>query len=612
MNHIDNIVKDYIMTKETDYAIMIDGQWGAGKSFYWKHTLAPMIAGTEIPDKKECYKPVKVSLFGIQSVDDLKLEIYSALYLDDYREGKDKQKKLIKNGLLVGGGILKVVADKLGISVEKKLAANLLSLTGINLSTRVLCFDDLERLNEDIMKEVLGYINSLVEEKHLKVVLICYNDLCKSKDYDSYKEKLVRYTCKLKADIPSVLESLMDEKEENFRKFILVNKEWISSVYQKAGCDNLRTLKFNMDVMERIYPDVAPNMGKPEWKVLGYVLLLTMTYSIESKVKAENQMIEHLLQLSQSWANQISYMDSLTNNRRYSDEKPKEFTDTKELYLRKAQNMYFQNTYIYGSSKALLDYIQTGNYDQNKFIAEIKAMAAEASRIHYTDEQKLMSKLGDFWDIDDDDLAKAIAEVLNGTKARKYPMAYYPNYFLRLQRLQEFGFADTGHTIVELKQIFSDAINECPKAGYNEQLNGIYDHTDNATPEFRELAEQVYDLNYAQRNELRGNEFKVAILNLDSGMDLHTFYNLPVNLYTNIPAADFFQSFLKCHNSRKRDVLQFFEDRYDFIEHRNLDADFITSITAILEEYIDNKDVPPSPSKKYCEHLLKKIKKSET
>lgn len=441
---------------------------GAGKSFYWKHTLAPMIAGTEIPDKSECYKPVKVSLFGIQSVDDLKLEIYSALYLDDYREGKDKQKKYIKDGLLVGGGILKVVADKLGVSVEKKLATNLLSLSGIDLSTRVICFDDLERLNEVIMKEILGYINSLVEEKHLKVVLICYNDQCKSEDYDSYKEKLVRFTCKLKADIPAVLESLMEGKEENFRSFILINKEWISSVYQKAKCDNLRTLKFNMDVMERIFPDVFSNMGKPEWKVPGFVLLLTMTYSIESKVTADNQMIEHLLQLSQSWANQISYIDSLATNRRYPDEKPKEITDPKELYLRKAKNMYFQNTYIYGSSKALLDYIQTGSYSQNMFITEIKAMTTEAARVHYTDEQKLMSKLGDFWDIDDDELTEAIDEVLNGTIARKYPMAYYPNYFLRLQRLQELGFADTGFSIVELKQIFSDAINECIKTGYNE------------------------------------------------------------------------------------------------------------------------------------------------
>lgn len=607
MIHIDNIVKDYITSKNTDYAIMIDGQWGAGKSFYWKHTLAPMIAGTEIPDKSDCYKPVKVSLFGIQSVDDLKLEIYSALYLDDYRDGKDKQKKYIKDGLLVGGGILKVVADKLGISVEKKLAANLLSLSGIDLSTRVLCFDDLERLDEDIMKEVLGYINTLVEEKHLKVVLICYNDQCKSSDYDSYKEKLVRYTCKLKADIPAVIESLMEGKDENFRQFILVNKEWISSVYQKAECDNLRTLKFNMDVMERIYPDVTSNMGKPEWKVPGYVLLLTMTYSIESKVKAENQLIEHLLQLSQSWANQISYMDSLTTNRRFSDEEPKEITDPKELYLRKARSMYFQNTYVYGSSKALLDYILTGNFNQERFIVEIKAMAEEASRIHYTDEQKLMSKLGDFWDIDDDDLAKAIAEVLDGTFARKYPMAYYPNYFLRLQRLQEFGFADTGHSIVELKQIFSGAINECSKTGYNEQLNGIYDHTDNATPEFRELAKQVYDLNYAQRNESMSNEFKEAMLNLESNVDLHAFYNLPVNLYANINATDFFQSFLKCHNTRKRDVLKFFEERYDFVEHRNLDAVFIANISTILEEHLNSKDTLPSPSKKYCEHLLKKI-----
>ena len=32
MNHIDNVILDYVKAPDTDYAIMIDGQWGAGRS----------------------------------------------------------------------------------------------------------------------------------------------------------------------------------------------------------------------------------------------------------------------------------------------------------------------------------------------------------------------------------------------------------------------------------------------------------------------------------------------------------------------------------------------------------------------------------------------------
>ena len=36
---IDNIIKDYVNAKDTDYAIMIDGEWGARKSWYWNNVL---------------------------------------------------------------------------------------------------------------------------------------------------------------------------------------------------------------------------------------------------------------------------------------------------------------------------------------------------------------------------------------------------------------------------------------------------------------------------------------------------------------------------------------------------------------------------------------------
>lgn len=599
MNHIDKIVKNYINAKDTDYAIMIDGQWGAGKSYYWTHTLVPIIKDTSVPDKKTSYKVIKVSLFGIQNVDDLKLALYTNICL----EGKNVNQKIFS----IGSDILKKVADKFGIPVDKKLIVNLLSLSGVDFRERVLCFDDLERLNDDVMEEVLGYINSLVEEYHLKVVLICNDMECKSLDYCRCKEKLVRYICKLKANIPVVLDSLMNGEESGFRSFILNNANWIGAIYHRAECDNLRILKYNIDVLKRIYSDVVANQGKREWRVAEFVLLLSMTYSIETKIKAENQNIEDILALTQSWANQISYLDSLSKIRRNSNNKPEEITDLKELYLRNIKNKYFPNTFIYGSSHALLIYILTGNYDQDKFVSEVKAMASEAERCFYTDEQKLMSKLDNCWDVDDEDLVNTILEVLNGTKTMKFPMAYYPNFFLRLQKLQNLGFADTGYVIDDLKQIFHNAIIKCKKTGYDEQLNGIYNHTDGATPEFRELAELVYELNYSQRNKSMSCEFKGAILNLDTNVDLNQFCNLPVNLFMEIPAMEFFLSFLKCHNCRKRNVLDFFEDRYQLNEYRKIDSDFITDITAILENYLDDKKIPPSPSKKYCECLLKTV-----
>jgi hypothetical protein len=36
---IKKIVTDYIKAENTDYAIMVTGVWGSGKTFCWNHTL---------------------------------------------------------------------------------------------------------------------------------------------------------------------------------------------------------------------------------------------------------------------------------------------------------------------------------------------------------------------------------------------------------------------------------------------------------------------------------------------------------------------------------------------------------------------------------------------
>ena len=40
---IKKIVTDYIKAENTDYAIMVTGVWGSGKTFFWNHTLKQAI-----------------------------------------------------------------------------------------------------------------------------------------------------------------------------------------------------------------------------------------------------------------------------------------------------------------------------------------------------------------------------------------------------------------------------------------------------------------------------------------------------------------------------------------------------------------------------------------
>ena len=39
-------------------------------------------------------------------------------------------------------------------------------------NNKILCFDDLERANVDVI-DILGYINNFVEHDHIKTIIIC-------------------------------------------------------------------------------------------------------------------------------------------------------------------------------------------------------------------------------------------------------------------------------------------------------------------------------------------------------------------------------------------------------------------------------------------------------
>ena len=63
MQKIINIVKDYL-TRETNNALLITGEWGVGKTYFFNNTLSEKIKEINIKGKKNSnYTPIRVSLF---------------------------------------------------------------------------------------------------------------------------------------------------------------------------------------------------------------------------------------------------------------------------------------------------------------------------------------------------------------------------------------------------------------------------------------------------------------------------------------------------------------------------------------------------------------------
>lgn len=158
-------IKYYVENKFYNYAVMIDGAWGSGKTHFVKQVLLPEL-------RKETKTSIYISLYGVRNIGELSKKIYIEFLL------KDKTDR-INTTLLAGAtealdvvsGLISPFIGKYGdIEIKEKKIQNLVQKI-IPIKDCILIFDDLERCNCP-MKEILGYINGFVEQAGMKVLII--------------------------------------------------------------------------------------------------------------------------------------------------------------------------------------------------------------------------------------------------------------------------------------------------------------------------------------------------------------------------------------------------------------------------------------------------------
>ena len=614
---IDKIITDYVLASNTDYAIMIDGEWGAGKTWYWDNVLTQQIKAIptkdNTEDKPSMYKVAKISLFGVSSVDDLRIKIFeetSTFFANKY----------VKTGAKFTGMIVNKVAGIFNVSeTSAKDVSDLLSEFSVNLDHYVLCFDDLERIKTELLIELLGYINTLVEHDKVKVVFICNENELKDVDYHKYKEKIVRFTHTIKADISKMVLEFAKGKEDGYSKYLCERKDYIASIYQRGNCSNLRTLKYNLDIYEQVYEIIGKTIQSENelhvYAVANYMLLLSMVYSIEYRRDNDEAKLKSLSKINRQWIYQLDTMDSLSRQSGNNEDKQKSQAEKSEEekivdYQRYIKKCYFANSYIYGSSMPMIEYLLTGYCDEDAMRANIQWIEVEAKRYEASEEKQLYQELTQFWDTDDDVMANAVKRTMEKVKEGSFLLQDYPLFFLALQRLQNFSFIDLKMTIPELQEIFESAISKFKDGQFIDGLDTFYyQSNDISTPEFMTLVDKVLDINAHNNQKNLAAEFEIIVKNVSSSESLSKFEYVLTCLFKNIGAEQFFKLFTACHNSRKREYWNFFDKRYDSKECLDLDREFVDSFRNILKEYVSDTSIEASVTRKYCSKILELLDK---
>ena len=289
MQKIINIVKDYL-TKETNNALLITGKWGVGKTYFFDNKLSEEIKGTSIKENESIkYKPIRVSLSGVTSIDDIERRIVTP-FLSLLRKGVIELGKGAINYILSITRLKEFISEGLSKLINEFKRTNSSEINS-KANHLVICFDDLERVSKSFaIENLIGYINNLTENYDFKIIIIGNTDKIEDNNFDEIKEKLIGREIEYKINIEEVFDVLIQNEFQSFSeytKFLQKEKEFICSFFQDYK--NIRTLKFILSYYHDIFSQIeiiAPSIQYVQSNkeaLLKDTLLFTIAISIEYK-----------------------------------------------------------------------------------------------------------------------------------------------------------------------------------------------------------------------------------------------------------------------------------------------------------------------------------------
>jgi hypothetical protein len=198
-----------LLNSTQSFGIALNGKWGVGKTFFWNQL---------IKEKFSAKKTAYISLFGVETIQQIKNDLLLQIYTQNGFVKKIKDK--------VGSFKLYGMDISLALSwFEKKDFENV-----------IVCFDDFERISDKLkLKDVLGLISELKEQKKCTVVLILNKKELKDEDLSKYKDKIVDYDFNYE---PTVVESFSLIKD-NLKSF----KQYPLEYFQRHEINNIRIMK---------------------------------------------------------------------------------------------------------------------------------------------------------------------------------------------------------------------------------------------------------------------------------------------------------------------------------------------------------------------------------
>lgn len=622
MDDLVESILDYIRSDYTDYAIMINGEWGSGKTYFWNHKIRNKIESMTVNGKK--LTTIYMSLYGISNLEEISKKIFiETTQLMD----KNLKRYMNSNGQTVIPEYAKTGLDMANFFGVTQNGDKIDYENFFSTDDKVLCFDDLERANVDVI-DILGYINNFVEHDHIKTIIICNekelatklkssnlemktfiatylldkedkllttdkpmvekiedtieNVFDKANDYERIKEKLIGETFEYAPEFTYIINGLLIRYENNrdLIRFLRENTNLIVSTFIKSGTRNLRILKHALNDFKKIFDMVNKSYPNTNNRILQTMLIFTIAVSFE--IKAGKVTKDKFVNINDN----EEYKSLVVSSR--------VFMDNRQFYIKEFDNNYYYNFKTeYRFFKFIEIYIRTRIFDMKTFKKNMEDIINTVDTDKLPGYKRLLTE--EYWKISDDQFPKVISEVLESVKKGEIQLIDLIKIYTYFVYFIKKGLVD--YDIQTINSVFLNGMNVssitseyCPDA--EEQIKQL--SIDENVPEMQEILSRFRDLN----NQLKDKMYRIKADTIFKNipMKMEKFYDMFDKECMDIPIfkySDPYQIFQRISCASNEDIVTIKEKLVDRADKNAKillpELNNIHKLKQVVDDYIGDK-----------------------
>lgn len=438
----------YIGKEKTNYAMMISGEWGTGKTHLLQNKIMPAISLASLPNSDNKYRPVYVSLSGISTTERLKELMFESINLKPQKKETQLEFEIAQ--------------------FDNQKSENDFKPKSLIPENIVFCFDDLERAHPPFIEELFSYINTYIEHSGNKVLFVA--DKKKLQEYlgnkfTTIKEKYIRRSFDLDTtyDVifnkyvisePDKNDSTTSEDDKTSFKLEHSDRVLIEKTFITGQCKNLRTLQFTIDSLEEIlqaFDSVKGNINEEYHTTLRELIVFYTSFvSLEYKKGVPYYIIQSVNFPNRVFSPNEQGFDFL-NILVPSTENQEDIEETKDQKeSKKLENLYFPKKGDFFPDyperehfDSIGEYIDSGEFKAEKLRIELEKIAASLIRKEGSDDDKIRQKINSIYDVSDSEARVIIVEVLEAIENTSYTkLSTYLSLFSDLLILEHHKIHD--------------------------------------------------------------------------------------------------------------------------------------------------------------------------